>query len=71
MILNKNYKTIYGIWKQNKIKDLFKSKEEFDNKINNYVDTHLIPFFNKTFEEYEEIFKQMIDSSEFVSNYFV
>ena len=71
MILNKNYKNIYGIWKQNKIKDLFKSKEEFDNKINNYVDTHLIPFFNKTFEEYEEIFKQMIDSSEFISNYFV
>jgi len=64
MILNKNYKNIYGIWKQNKIKDLFKSKEEFDNKINNYV-------VNKTFEEYEEIFKQMIDSSEFISNYFV
>ena len=70
MILNKNNKNIYGVWKENKIKVLFKSKEEFDKKKKNYIDTYLIPFFNKTFEEYEEIFKQMIDSSEFISNYF-
>ena len=70
MILNKNNKNIYGVWKENKIKVLFKSKEEFEKKKKNYIDTYLIPFFNKTFEEYEEIFKQMIDSSEFISNYY-
>ena len=70
MVLNKNYKSIYGVWKKNQLKDLFKSKEEFDNKKKNYVDAHLMPFFNKAFEEYEEIFKKMIDSTEFKSNYF-
>jgi len=69
MILNKNYKNIYGVWKKNKIKDLFKSKDEFDIKKKNYVDENLIPFFNKSFEEYENIFKKMIDSSEFINNY--
>ena len=70
MILNKNCKNIYGVWKQNKAKDVFKTKEEFDIKSKDFVDKHLIPFFNKTFEEYEKIFKFMIDSSEFINNYF-
>ena len=70
MVLNKNYKNIYGVWKQNKAKDVFKTKDEFDIKNKNYVDKHLIPFFNKSFEEYEKIFKFMIDSSEFINNYF-
>ena len=70
MILNKNYKNIYGVWKQNKAKDIFKTKDEFDIKNKKYIDKHLIPFFNKTFEEYEKIFKLMIDSSEFINNYF-
>ena len=70
MILNKNYKNIYGVWKQNKAKDIFKTKDEFDIKNKKYNDKHLIPFFNKTFEEYEKIFKLMIDSSEFINNYF-
>lgn len=58
------------MWKKNQAKEIFKTKTEFDNKIKNYVDANLIPFFNKTFGEYEEIFKQMIDSSEFIFNYF-
>ena len=70
LILNKYYKTMYGMWKKNQAKEIFKTKTEFDNKIKNYVDANLIPFFNKTFGEYEEIFKQMIDSSEFIFNYF-
>ena len=70
MVINKNYKIIYGVWKKNKLKDLFKTKDEFDTKKKNYVDTYLIPFFNKNFEEYEELFKKMIDSSEFIGNYF-
>ena len=71
MVLNKNFKNIYGVWKQNKAKDVFKTKDEFDIKKEKYVDKNLIPFFNKSFEEYEKIFKIMIDSSEFINNYFV
>ena len=70
MVLNKNYKNVYGVWKQNKAKNVFKTKDEFNIKNKNYVDKHLIPFFNKSFEEYEKIFKFMIDSSEFINNYF-
>ena len=70
MVLNKNYKSIYGVWKKNKCKNVFKSKEEFDNKKKNYIDVCWMTFFNKTFEEYEEIIKKMIDSSEFINNYF-
>ena len=69
MVLNKNYKNIYGVWKKNKAKDIFKTKDEFDIKKKNYVDENLLPFFNKTFEEYEKIFKEMIDSFEFINNY--
>ena len=70
MVLNKNSKTIYGVWKKNKSRDIFKNKDEFETKMKKYVDADLIKYFNKSFEEYEEKFKTMIDSSEFINNYF-
>lgn len=72
IVLNKNKKNdnIYGLWKDNKNTKSFKTLIEFKNKISTSGFSNYIPFFNKTYEEYEEIIKTMVDSSEFYRNYF-
>ena len=60
---------IFGLWKDNKNIKVFKSITEFKNKIDISGFSNYIPFFDKTFEEYEEIIKLMIDSSEFINTY--
>lgn len=71
MVLNKDKDigTIYGLWKDNKNTNLYKSLNEFKNKVSSANFSNYLVFFNKTYEEYEEIIKQMVDSSEFIRNY--
>ena len=65
IILNKIKKNIYGLWKNNKNIKCFKDLKEFKNKISSSGFSKYIPFFIKTYEEYEEIIKTMVESSEF------
>ena len=71
MVLNKNKDmgTIYGLWKDNRNTNLYKSLNEFKSKVSSANFSNYLAFFNKPYEEYVEIIKQMVDSSEFIRNY--
>jgi hypothetical protein len=72
VLLNKRKKNenIYGLWKDNKNTKNFNNIIEFKNKISSSGFSNYIPFYDKTYEEYEDIIKIMVDSSEFNRNYF-
>ena len=72
IVLNKKKKkeNIYGLWKDNKKTKAFNNLIEFKNKISSAGFSNYIPFYDKTYEEYEEIIKIMVDSSEYNRNYF-
>lgn len=65
IILNKIKKNIYGLWKNNNNIKCFKDLREFESKICSAGFSNYIPFFIKSYEEYEEIIKKMVESSEF------
>ena len=66
---DKNKDNIYGLWKNNENIKKFKSLLEFLKKIESSGFSSYSPFFNKKYEEYEEIIKSMIDCSEYTHNY--
>ena len=66
---DKNKDNIYGLWKNNENIKKFKSLLEFLKKIESSGFSSYAPFFNKKYEEYEEIIKSMIDCPEYSRNY--
>ena len=73
IVLNKNKtkNNIFGLWKDNKNTKNFKTLSEFLKKISSAGFSNYIPFFTKPYEEYEEIIKAMVDSSEYIRNYLI
>ena len=67
IILNKikENENAYGLWKDNKNIKSCKSLEEFKNKIANSGFSNYIPFFNKSYNDYEKIIKSLIDNDEY------
>ena len=72
IVLNKDKSknNIYGLWKNNKNTKNFKVLKEFLEKIDAAGFSSYRPFFIKKYEEYEEIIKSMVESSEYIRNYF-
>ena len=72
MVLNKEKKNenIYGLWRDNKNIKVYKNLNELTTRIYTANFSNYIPFFIKSYDEYEQIIKKMIDSSEFIRNYF-
>ena len=67
IILNKikENENTYGLWKDNKNIKSFKNFAEFKNKISSSGFSNYIPFFIKSYNDYEQIIKILVDNDEF------